>query len=178
MRLYEKRGYHRVTVEEICREASVCKKTFYNHFKSRDQIVLEYFLQNDLHFKEVGDRLSQLGTSKERFAAFREALVARVLEQGLFVLKPVYYSQIAPSAHSSRMGRRRRPIHAVLERLVEEGQKRGEIRTDRTSHEIAEAIRFSFRGIMYEWCLQDGKLDLEKATKNMMELLTDAVLKR
>ena len=94
------------------------------------------------------------------------------------MLKPVYYSQVAPSMRFAPMARKKRPIYTMLEELVKEGQQRGEIRTDRTSQEIARAIQLSFRGVIYEWCLQNGKFDIVKEGKRMQEFLTDAMLTR
>jgi AcrR family transcriptional regulator len=38
-RLWGERGYHVVTVEEICVEAGVSRSTFYLHFESKDQLL-------------------------------------------------------------------------------------------------------------------------------------------
>jgi len=40
-KLFFKHGIKRVTVEEICREASVSKMTFYKHFKNKNELVKE-----------------------------------------------------------------------------------------------------------------------------------------
>ena len=37
--LFWKFGFRRVSIEEICREASVSKMTFYKHFKNKDELV-------------------------------------------------------------------------------------------------------------------------------------------
>lgn len=178
MLLYEKRGYERVTVDEICGRADVCRATFYNHFSSKDQIVIEFFLENDLYFHGLNEEISRFRTTREKLSALGDAVFARMREQGISLLKPVYHSQISPSVRSASMARRRRPIYWMLEKLVEEGQRRGEIRTDRTCEEIAQAVIMSLRGVIYEWCLFDGKFDIEKAGKSVQGFLMDAMLTR
>ena len=43
--LFWKYGVKRVSVEEICKEASVSKMTFYRHFKNKNELALEIMLQ-------------------------------------------------------------------------------------------------------------------------------------
>ncbi|MBR0752870.1 TetR/AcrR family transcriptional regulator [Bradyrhizobium jicamae] len=60
--LFRQRGYSRVSMDEIAAATKVTKRTLYNHFQSKDQLlafVLE--AQNELAlaaFKTFGDRLS------------------------------------------------------------------------------------------------------------------------
>lgn len=178
MTLFDKKGYHRVSVDQICAQAEVCKATFYNHFTSKDQIIIEYFLRNDHYYEEIFEKLARFKTARKKLAVFSEAVIALFRQQGISVLKPVYYSQIAPSVRSSPMARKQRSLYTIIEKIVKEGQERGEIRTDRTSKELAQAITIFFRGIVYEWCLHDGKLDIEKARKSIHGLLEDALLKK
>jgi AcrR family transcriptional regulator len=60
--LFRRRGYSRVSMDEIASATKVTKRTLYNHFQSKDQLlaaVLE--AQNDLAlaaFKTFGDQLT------------------------------------------------------------------------------------------------------------------------
>jgi AcrR family transcriptional regulator len=61
-RLFRRRGYSRVTMDDIAAEATFTKRTLYHHFNSKDQLlasVLEAQHQLALQaFKTFGDRLS------------------------------------------------------------------------------------------------------------------------
>lgn len=37
---FEERGYHRTSVAEICRRASVANGTFYRYFNNKDEVFL------------------------------------------------------------------------------------------------------------------------------------------
>jgi AcrR family transcriptional regulator len=61
-KLFRRHGYSRVTMDDIAAEAKLTKRTLYNHFESKDQL-LAYVLdaQNDLAlqaFRTFGDRLA------------------------------------------------------------------------------------------------------------------------
>jgi AcrR family transcriptional regulator len=61
-RLFRRRGYSRVTMDDIAAEASFTKRTLYHHFKSKDELLAEVLAaQHQLAiqaFKTFGDRLS------------------------------------------------------------------------------------------------------------------------
>lgn len=61
-RLFRRRGYSRVTMDDIAAEASFTKRTLYHHFESKDQLLAEVLTaQHQLAvaaFKTFGDRLS------------------------------------------------------------------------------------------------------------------------
>jgi len=58
MRLFIERGYDNVTVDDIVSAAGTSKGAFYNHFVSKDQIVLEYFKQFDKYYEKNKKGLS------------------------------------------------------------------------------------------------------------------------
>jgi AcrR family transcriptional regulator len=61
-RLFRRRGYSRVTMDDIAAEARFTKRTLYHHFESKDQLLAEVLsAQHQLAiaaFRTFGDRLS------------------------------------------------------------------------------------------------------------------------
>ena len=43
IRLFREEGYRNVTVNKICEAAGVTKGSFYHHFDSKDDIILQYW---------------------------------------------------------------------------------------------------------------------------------------
>lgn len=50
--LFYSRGFHAVGIEEIVRRAGVTKATFYNHFESRDDLIVEVIRRSDRQFAD------------------------------------------------------------------------------------------------------------------------------
>ncbi|GAA4621980.1 TetR/AcrR family transcriptional regulator [Actinoallomurus vinaceus] len=68
-RLFYERGIHAVGVDLIAAEAGVTKKTLYDRFGSKDQIVVEYLADRDERWRAfLGDRL---GAARPATAAGR-----------------------------------------------------------------------------------------------------------
>ena len=55
---------------------------------------------------------------------------------------------------------RNRTYFKLLRQIISEGQKNGQLRTDRTANEILKAYTLWERALMYDWCLSGGEYSL------------------
>lgn len=60
VRLFNSNGIHTTGIDKLIVESAVAKKTFYNHFPSKNDLIVEYFAQKDLAWfamlkKHTGD---------------------------------------------------------------------------------------------------------------------------
>jgi AcrR family transcriptional regulator len=175
MYLFDKRGYDRVTVEEICAKAGVSKGAFYTHFKSKDQVVLDTFLKADGYYEEVFPLLEQENAYRDKVIAFARAALSNIEKTGVMVMRISYYGQIAPGQKRAAIASRGRSLYRLAEKLVSEGQEKGEVRTDIPSGMIAENIIHAIRGVVYDWCQQNGKFDLQEYGQVLMQMLFDGL---
>ena len=58
-------------------------------------------------------------------------------------------------------------VLALARRIVREGQKKGQLRTDMTEGEIVRAYALWERALMYDWCLTGGDYSLVAWTDRM-----------
>jgi AcrR family transcriptional regulator len=175
MGLFDKKGYDRVTVDEICAKAGVSKGAFYNHFKSKDQVVLETFMQADNYYEQVFPQLEKEDTYMGKARVFAGAALANIEKTGVMVMRISYHGQIAPGVKSTPIASRDRALYRLAEQLVKAGQASGEIRTDIPSSMIAENIIHAIRGLVYDWCQQDGKFDLQDYGLVLMRMITEGL---
>jgi AcrR family transcriptional regulator len=52
LRMFYKFGIHAVGINEILKESGVAKKTLYNHFKSKDELIIATLIRRDINFKK------------------------------------------------------------------------------------------------------------------------------
>jgi AcrR family transcriptional regulator len=176
--LFVKRGYDRVTVDDICKRAGVSKGAFYGHFKTKDQAVLEEFLKADSYYQEVIAQVMKEDGYVNRMLAFSRLVLRFIESQGKMVIKVAYSSTIAPERKTSPIASQDRALYQIVDAMVKGAQENGECRTDIPSFEIAQAVIRSIRGVVYDWCLQDGGFDLEGAGATLATVFVNGLAPR
>jgi TetR/AcrR family transcriptional regulator, fatty acid metabolism regulator protein len=178
LRLFAERGYERVAVDDICREAGVSKGTFYVYFASKDQVLVEELLDLDRFYLDSLPEIDKADTGIARLLAFGRYSLRHISALGKDYIKAAYSSQMAPGRGPSSLASRERGSYEVALRLVREAQEGGALRCDLSSEEIALALVRAIRGIVIEWCLNDGGFDLEREGEPLLGILLDGLKAR
>ncbi|MEW6554129.1 MAG: TetR/AcrR family transcriptional regulator [Actinomycetota bacterium] len=178
LRLYASRGFDQVAVDDICREAGVSKGTFYVHFSSKDQVLVEEFLGLDRHYLDFLPETARTGTATGRLLAFGRYSLRHISSLGKDYIKAAYSSQAAPGRGPSPLASRERASYLIALRLVMEAQESGELRRDLSAEEITLALVRAIRGVVIEWCLLDGGFDLEQAGGPLLEIMLNGLKPR
>jgi AcrR family transcriptional regulator len=174
--LIDKKGFSHVTISDITEKAGVSKGNFYHYFKSKDEVLIEEFLKIDTFFEETLEEVSNKHRSPlKQLAAFTEASFQYFNDVGVTVVRAVYSSEVDPAMKKPKLAFPNRPVTGIIGHLVKEAQERGELRKDMSAETITEYYLQSFRGAIYEWCLQDGQFDLIKAYKRFIKLIFEGL---
>jgi AcrR family transcriptional regulator len=164
--LIEKNGFQHITVEEICKAANVSIGSFYNYFKSKNEILDRVFKLADDYFLNVVAVNIKGKSAQERIIDFFLYYANYNVERGIDFVKQLY------TFKSNLFTTKGRHMQAVLQAIIEEGQKTGELSTQMTPEETVRFLFISVRGIVYDWCLHDGQYDLpEHITKHLTLLV-------
>jgi len=161
--LFSQYGFDKVTVEDITKYASVSKGTFYNHFESKESVLVEQFQKIDHHYDQVFKMVSPEESAGNRLLILVGAMAdycANVC--GLAPLKVVYASQISPGASMKILNNPKRRIYDLMSDIVNRGKASGEFHIDIEEGELVELLVRSCRSLIYDWCLYNGELDLEE----------------
>ena len=166
MRLMSEKGFQGTTVRDICAEAGIPIGTFYNCYKSKVEILKRIYDAGDAYIQAESDE-KDCG-AMEKLRAFADRY-ARLNEQtGIEVLRVLFYP-------SNEWFSIERPMQLYARRFVEEGQRRGELRTDLTADEIVLGLFDILRGVCYNWCVCDGDFDLGGRIAFHMELFCASI---
>jgi AcrR family transcriptional regulator len=70
-RLFYKQGYNATGIQQIIDEAGVSKGTFYTHFKSKDELGLEYMRrQHNVETIQLKESLAKIKDPRKRYLSF------------------------------------------------------------------------------------------------------------
>lgn len=144
-RLFSVNGFDATSIDEICQAADVVKGTFYYHFKSKEDLVIELRREMTEQLEEFV--ASELDSGNSPLATLRALMVkdARWTEQNeelsVIFVSQIYMNRAAslknPDTPPSRLrGALRRPVSTV----VEAAQQAGQLRSDVNPDELTEMI--------------------------------------
>ncbi len=153
-------GFEKVSVDRICEKAGVAKGSFYHHFRSKGDLIVEGYALCDRYFEEkVAGRLIAEDAAG-RIVEFVSHQMRYAVGMGLDLMRQVYKAQLEFGTRFFVSAERTLP--RILREVVAEGQGSGELRSDLDADYVVSFIlRFS-RGTIYDWCLREGSYDLER----------------
>jgi AcrR family transcriptional regulator len=65
-RLYAERGYHATGIDTILAESGIAKKTLYNHFRKKEELILAVLRQHDGEFRNYFMRQVETAADKPK----------------------------------------------------------------------------------------------------------------
>jgi AcrR family transcriptional regulator len=148
--LIAERGLASVTVEQITERADVGKGTFFNYFPNKEA-VLTYFGTNQVSDLQEAMAAGEIqGTSRERVVCVLELLAERELTPEL--ARGLFVSALSEHSVKDRHGPNIWGMQEILVRIIEEGQRNGELRPDLDSGECALYLLGQYFLAILAWC--------------------------
>ncbi len=163
--LFLEKGFDEVTVDEIVSYTGTSKGAFYNHFKSKNDILIEKVKEFDSYYLGIQKELPQYGTVREKLHAFVKAVgeIPEIKGYRVDLMRIVYCTQIKYSGSEEPfLLQKERPAYRVLREIIEEGQKNGEITNKLSTDYIIEMFARCIRAAVVDWCLYNGEFDFSE----------------
>lgn len=174
MNLFKELGYASVKVVDICRAADVSLGTFYHYFSSKDDIIDESYQAIDaLVFERIGNIATESPAMRIIEILKRSGEVMQHELGAMFVTQS--YHQII-SKKTSYSFSHHRNLFLLLQKTIEEGITQGCIRPGVDPEGLTELCLRVSRGVIFDWCLQDGTYDLSKVIEHDLRLMIHAYL--
>jgi len=170
--LFRRDGYDAVPVTAICDAAGVAKGTFFNHFATKDHVLLEWY-----------ERLN---------ASANAAPPVGPLAQRLLALAGGFFDVTLADADLWRAKQQRAVLNAdfrkaeqasdaetraLAEQLFAEAADRGEIAAQPDAKACADLFVAMLSGTVHDWVLSDGAMDFRAAVARRVETVCAALAK-
>ena len=172
-RVFARKGFHTSRVGDIAEEAGVAHGLLYHYFSSKDEVLETIFRE---HWGVLVDRLQAIEDSGEPASTQLRHVAALVLRNWKHqpdVIR-VLVREIARSPDvQARIGELVKPIAAV-QRIIERGQARGELRADLQPQFAAVAFYGGIEELLSGWVLgqlPDDDASVAAAERTVAQLI-------
>jgi AcrR family transcriptional regulator len=159
LKLFGEKGFAETTIEDITKAADLGKGTFFNYFPSKEHILIAF---GEMQIAKLEGFVKAAEQSKEPLPTQLRSLITLMTEEP--ARNPaIVRALIQANLSSPRVREGMIKIHnrnrELLGQLIRHGQERGEVRTDLSAEEIAQAWRQMIFGTLLFWSLfEDQKL--------------------
>jgi AcrR family transcriptional regulator len=129
IQLFQQKGFYETSMREIATAAKVGKSTLYDYFKSKDEILVSYFITEILDLKKRAEEIClQELSSTEKIQRIMKMHLAYLLSQKQTFLRLSLEAQRLPLESQDQIQAVRHSYQDMIRALVEEGVGRGEFR--------------------------------------------------
>jgi len=151
LKLFGEKGFTDTTVEDITEAADVGKGTFFNHFPSKDHLLIGF---SDMQLGKLQDAVSGMRENREPMPVFLRKLSVRMTEEPARapdIVRAILLANLSSSSVRSTMQERHARALGLMTQLVEIGQERGEFRRDLPAKDLAQVFRQTVFGTLLMW---------------------------
>lgn len=172
--LFNKHGFEHVSVEQITKACHVSKGTFYTHFPSKYDVILEKFKELDSFYGTVEKNIDRtLPASEKILLLYQEQMKYLTNIVGKDLLRTVYTAAMTSQVEQDHyLISPQRKIFQIINTYLEEGVRLGEFRQDLQVTQVQAIIQRCMRANVYDWLIHNEDFNLSAE----MALFTTIVL--
>lgn len=168
LELMKDKRFESITIEEISKNAGVSIGTFYHYFSSKEDIYQELFDQIEESLHQDLQGMENEGETAAVLVVFFVRIAEYTTE---LKLHTHYLSHLSNRAFS----RAASPVKQQLEGIIRDAQKKNEISTAMDAEQMTNYLLVMVRGIILDWCIQEGRYSLSEVMRVYMEQMIRSI---
>jgi TetR/AcrR family transcriptional regulator, cholesterol catabolism regulator len=175
--LFDSRGYHATTMEDIASAVGLAKPTLYHYYKSKDDILYaihEEFI--DLLLAEHAQRATNTSLSVDNLLL---GIIGDILDlmrthRGHVRVFFEHHREL-PTKQQETIRRKRDEYFSIVEKLIQRGIDEGSYETD---YKLCTLHLFGMCNWAYQWYNSDSRLTPREIAKSFWLMLRDGIATR
>ena len=151
--LFARQGVADTTMDDIARLAGVSRPTVFNYFPSKNLLLAALVHEMESRFlRLIEAQFDEPGTAAQRIAALFNWTAAKVEETAQLSRVLIGASETTFGAAPDSAVRTAR-THQAFRRVLEQGRREGNVRSDIPAEVLAEIVGGTYAGILHAWRL-------------------------
>ena len=176
MDLFKLNGFESTTLDQIAEKVDIAKKTLYNHYPNKEDIVIDYMQQQIISLgPQVLRNLQKLPDTASRIVEATMGSIewfAKELNMENLDKFCVYHMLKVLKEKDSRSG-----YDSVLTYILKLGQEAGEIRRDIQAQELADNLEWIHVSIIIGWA-NDHSINAREIYTRKVKLFLEGAQER
>jgi AcrR family transcriptional regulator len=170
------RGYGALTMDDLALELGMSKKTLYQHFAGKEQLVRAAIEEFAREVRTEADAIisDRSLTFAEKLRGFTGGMLQRLGQLSPLLLRDL--ERFAPALHELVFELRRKNIPHIFGRLIEQGQLTGKVRDDVDPGFAAQFLLHAMQGLMHPQSLQHLRLAPHETFERAINLFFGGLL--
>lgn len=175
LRLFAKKGFDKVTVDEICKESGTSKGSFYQHFSSKSTLFLVKFSEADEHYMQVFNSLPKEMDIYKKIELFVHEVMCFLNDQmGKELMKVIYSSALLSKEHTYFLNKDR-GLTIILRSLAEEVYQQHPGASEQQVENLLTMMNQAMMGMIYHWGVSQCERTLQDLSSYMIGVLVEGV---
>lgn len=175
LRLIREKGYHNMSIRQLCQEADISIGAFYHHFKSKETLINKGFALYDEFLEELLKSYENINPIDDiRFIILNQTEF--VMTESANLTKELYIAELAAD-ETYAISTDRNYYKTILE-YVTKAKKEHFFQSEMSAEEITAFILRTTRGVILDWCFHDYGYDLLEKTKADLEFVLEGLMRK
>jgi len=168
-------GFARVTVEDLCHDLRMSKKTFYKYFQGKEDLVLGVFGDAaSVLMPKIGELISSEAPPRERMNLFT-SLILDVVMKRLSSQFLADVQALMPELWEAIDGVRMFNM-LILFKIIREGQEEGIFRRDMDAEKLARVITLIIQRVADPAVLYESGVQIQDLAFLLLNMLQHGIL--
>lgn len=169
--LFYEQGYEQTTIDDILERAQTSKGSFYHYFDGKDALLASLSYLFDQKYEELIPTLEESMSCCDKLLYLNHELFMMIENRIPIDLLARLLSTQLITENEKHLLDHNRTYYKLLRKIISEGQKNGELRTDVSINEIVKGYTVFERAIMYDWCICNGEYSLYQYASTILPML-------
>ena len=171
--LFYEKGYNGTTVDDIIELSGTSKGSFYYYFSTKDELLNTLSMILDDYYEELERELDPQMNSFSKLLYLNDKAHSMMEEKiSIDLITSLYSTQLVAQGNRHLLDQNRN-YYKLITKVVEEGQKRVQIRSDVSVSEITKYYAMCERALVTDWCLNKGEYSLGEYSRECMPMMME-----
>lgn len=172
IKLFENKSFEEVTITDICKESGITKHTFYYYFKSKDDLLDQFYKMPTRLTEEEITSILTTDNCVEQYWMLIKKFVDFANDKGIEIFKQVMIKNLTKDQGTFQFDTEEKIKVIKLEAgIIKKGQSLGQFESKIPPEELGILFHQIIPSSMFIWVTKNGEIDIENLIRYQYEVL-------